>query len=746
MERNLRRWFFFIIIIFAVAFQPFYPGQSFQYILKIDKTGKAAEILLQHPEISIIQELETCYLGVTEAEDVSRLDSLGIKGTVLFPTSGGLDRMYLVYLQDLEQLFLLQQNGIAIAVEGNHVLFIVDGAQHPREILPPIFRGIKKLGDKVNIEQIPSSPVYTTALEKMAQIDPMISTMVGEVSKENIKTNIKTLQNFVTRDASTNGCEKAGDFLADALAKFGLQVTEDSFNFEGYTSRNIIGYLPGKTDSSKIVIISAHYDSYAEPNSEKSAPGADDNGSGCAAVLAAAKIMSHYSFAYSVKFIFFSAEEWGLYGSAHYAREAAQNDENIIGVINLDMVSYTDKLPEDLDVIVNKNSKSLGTLLQTAAQNYSTIDVLTTLDGSYDYSDHSSFWDRGFPAVLCIEDYEDTNPYYHSTGDTIDKINLDFATQATRVCLAGAAQLAKPDVPQVPIISLNRTKLNFGALIGGVKTGTQEVWVRNSGNGNLNWLVTDNVAWLSCTPISGTNSGIINVSVNPGNLAVGVYTGTITITGANASNSPQSISVSLTVKSSSQNALPFGEFATPADGAAVSSSFPVTGWVLDDIGIDSVKIYRESGGSLIFIGDAVLIAGTRPDVAAAYPGYPANDKAGWGYMLLSYFLPNGGNGTYKLHAIVTDKGGLSVTLGIKTITVDNNHSVKPFGNIDAPTQGGVASSKQYIVWGWVLTPQPNHIPVNGSTVNVWVDGAYKGHPIYNIYRSDIASLFPGYAN
>jgi hypothetical protein len=72
--------------------------------------------------------------------------------------------------------------------------------------------------------------------------------------------------------------------------------------------------------------------------------------------------------------------------------------------------------------------------------------------------------------------------------------------------------------------------------------------------------------------------------------------------------------------------------------------------------------------------------------------------------------------------------------------------VKPFGAIDTPTQGGNASGSGFINWGWVLTPQPNSIPFNGSTINVYVDGVNLGHPTYNIYRSDIASLFSGYAN
>jgi uncharacterized protein (TIGR01370 family) len=193
---------------------------------------------------------------------------------------------------------------------------------------------------------------------------------------------------------------------------------------------------------------------------------------------------------------------------------------------------------------------------------------------------------------------------------------------------------------------------------------------------------------------------------------------------------------------------PFGSFDTPLEGATVRSSVAVTGWALDNTGISHVKIYRESenGGTLKYIGDAIRVEGARPDVQQLYPGYPQNSKAGWGYMLLTNFLPNNGNGTFVLHAVATDTSGNSTTLGTKTITCDNINAVKPFGAIDTPTQGGTASGGSFVNWGWVLTPEPNRIPTNGATIDVWVDGVKIGHPAYNIYRSDIAALFPGYAN
>lgn len=191
---------------------------------------------------------------------------------------------------------------------------------------------------------------------------------------------------------------------------------------------------------------------------------------------------------------------------------------------------------------------------------------------------------------------------------------------------------------------------------------------------------------------------------------------------------------------------PFGSFDTPLDQSTVSGSIAVTGWALDDSAVEHVKIYSESANGLVFIGDADLVDGARPDVAAVYPDYPNKNQAGWGYMLLTNFLPNNGNGAVVLHVIATDISGKTTDLGSKTIICDNAHSVEPFGAIDTPAQGGLVNGNEYINWGWALTPQPNAIPTDGSTISVWIDGYKRGTVTYDLYREDIATLFPGYAN
>jgi hypothetical protein len=204
---------------------------------------------------------------------------------------------------------------------------------------------------------------------------------------------------------------------------------------------------------------------------------------------------------------------------------------------------------------------------------------------------------------------------------------------------------------------------------------------------------------------------------------------------------------------------PFGSFDTPAnDTTGLAGDVAVTGWALDTIGVQMVQIWRDPVGGetpgsngLILVGNAVFVPEARPDVQALYPNYPLNNAAGWGYMMLTNGLPNNGgsagtgNGTYTLHAIATSIDGNTVELGTKTITCDNAAATTPFGTIDTPGEGATVSGT-IVNFGWALTPQPYIIPTDGSTIWITVDGQNLGHPVYNQYRSDIATGFPGYNN
>lgn len=303
--------------------------------------------------------------------------------------------------------------------------------------------------------------------------------------------------------------------------------------------------------------------------------------------------------------------------------------------------------------------------------------------------------------------------------------------------------------PARPGLVVRPGKLNFGCIAGEDLPPSQTMRVTLNGS-PVDWSAEGDVNWLSISPASGYGSAEVRITLNRAAMALGEgsYSGTITVTAPDADHSPQTVTVNLKVYGAQQTVAPVGQFATPIDGSTVYGSIAVTGWVVDDIGIESVKIYREGKNKKdrLYIGDAMFVEGARPDVEELYPEYPNNASAGWGYMLLTNFLPDGGNGTFVLYAIARDIDGHEVTLGTKTITCDNANAVKPFGAIDTPAQGGTASGEKFINWGWVLTPQSNSIPADGSTISVWVDGMKVGNPVYNIYREDIASLFPGYAN
>ena len=193
--------------------------------------------------------------------------------------------------------------------------------------------------------------------------------------------------------------------------------------------------------------------------------------------------------------------------------------------------------------------------------------------------------------------------------------------------------------------------------------------------------------------------------------------------------------------------VPFGFVDSPTDNAAgVTGSIGITGWALDDALVTRVRIFRdavagEAAGTLVYIGDGSFVDGARPDLAAAYAGLPASTRAGWGYLMLTNFLPNQGNGTFTLRAYAEDADGHSTLLGTKTITCTNSTSTTPFGAIDTPRQGETVSGTINI-FGWVLSRGFRRAdPPGGGTVRVVIDGVSVGSPVGWTSRSDLSSFF-----
>ncbi len=327
--------------------------------------------------------------------------------------------------------------------------------------------------------------------------------------------------------------------------------------------------------------------------------------------------------------------------------------------------------------------------------------------------------------------------------------------QVNRAAVSGGGSSAAntSDLTIITILgtlSVNRSKLNFGFSTTHI-TSTQTVAVNFLNGMSGTWTASSNAPNITIFPTSGSGNGSIQVTATAG------AGGTITVTSAGSPGSPQQIQVNV---ASVTPAAPYGSFDTPVNNTTgIAGAIPVTGWALDNIEVENVGIWRNpvagegaQSNGLVFIGNAVFIADARPDVQAGFASAPWNYRAGWGYMLLTNFLPHSGggagpgNGTYSLHAIAVNQAGVSFDLGTRTITVDNADAAKPFGTIDTPGQGGQASGNSFVNFGWALTQNPHCIPVDGSTLTVIVDGVAVGHPVYNQSRSDILSFFPGLCN
>jgi phosphodiesterase/alkaline phosphatase D-like protein len=344
----------------------------------------------------------------------------------------------------------------------------------------------------------------------------------------------------------------------------------------------------------------------------------------------------------------------------------------------------------------------------------------------------------------------DTTAYPDGTY-TVKAVAINTESESSQDSITVTVNNSSPPQSQV---TTNRDQLNFKAVPFGKKgflfTLPQILIIRTNGDFQLNWTISTDAGWLSTLPKSGKGPRVVIVFVDPKGLAPGSYSASLNIMAPNSSTVLAAVTANLTVSDGHTLSLPFGAIDTPTDSVTVNNDVPITGWALDDIEVTAVKIYREplqhEGSELIYLGDASLLEGARPNLEENYPNLPLNYRAGWGYLLKTNSLPNQGTGTFTLVAKAEDKEGNIITLGSKTITVDNTNGVKPFGGIDLLEEAGTEKGSNLMNKGWTLTPQPYTIPFDGSTITVWVDGLPMGTPIYNQYNNEIAASFPDYNN
>ena len=282
-----------------------------------------------------------------------------------------------------------------------------------------------------------------------AGTDGMIDDIVASVSQDSVIAVIQHLEDYGNRICIMDEYDQAAAWVDQWFGLHWIPCDQQWFTFYGDQTSNVIAEIPGAISPDSIYIICGHLDSITWPI-EDTAPGADDNASGSATVIEAARVMAPYQFRYTVRFICFSAEEVGLVGSEYYAQSAAAAGDEILGVINLDMILYAPAGYDSLWIPYDSQSEALAEAVAQAMDTYvPALDVVTEYDPSATYSDHSSFWNYGYPAVLGIEYDVDYNPYYHTTTDLLSNYTgyWPFGTDCVRASVAALATLAQPIGP-----------------------------------------------------------------------------------------------------------------------------------------------------------------------------------------------------------------------------------------------------------------------------------------------------------
>lgn len=298
--------------------------------------------------------------------------------------------------------------------------------------------------------QIAYSPLVDSLKNEITEtgITEILEQLSGETSV-NIGGQPYTL---VTRHSYSSFNPLAAQWLYEQFEMMGLAV---EYHYFGSNGENVVATITGTEYPDQQYIICAHYDDMPSGNL---APGADDNASGVVGVLETARLLKDFNLKYTVKFIAFDEEEQGLIGSNAYASDAASNGDDILGVLNLDMIAYDSDDDYEMSISTNAQSAQFTGEYTSVIETYDfdlTYNFITT--GA---SDHSPFWNKGYQAILAIEDWNDFNAYYHTVNDLIANCNIPYFRQMVQSAVATMASLSmdmKMELIHEPLASGNFT-------------------------------------------------------------------------------------------------------------------------------------------------------------------------------------------------------------------------------------------------------------------------------------------------
>lgn len=288
---------------------------------------------------------------------------------------------------------------------------------------------------------------------------------VRAVVQGNLATDLAAIEG--TRTSNTPHWQAVQDLCADRFASLGYTVERQAYG----TGVNVIGVRQGTSAPAEQVLISAHYDSVA------SCPGADDNGSGVAGVLEAARVLAASPHARTVVVACWDEEEKGLIGSTAFVQRAAAAGQHFIASFVFEMIGYKSSAPNsqqsdaniatifpdaqaqleandfrgDFLLVVHdtRADAAAADLIATAGDVGLATLELRVLDGlktnaaagALRRSDHAPFWDVDEPALQLTDTAEYRNAHYHCQGgpDAVADLDLAFATQVVQATVGAAA-------------------------------------------------------------------------------------------------------------------------------------------------------------------------------------------------------------------------------------------------------------------------------------------------------------------
>ncbi len=304
--------------------------------------------------------------------------------------------------------------------------------------------------------------VRPPSAERIAQVS-WVQDLVNEVTISSFEATLTHLVSYPTRHSTSSFYSDAASWCQGRLDTMGYSTRIETISVGSGTSYNVVADKPRTgSDTQELVLVVAHLDSINISGSPSAnAPGADDNGSGSAALLELARVLRNHRALHDLRFILFGGEEQGLFGSQQYVSNLLAAERNRIrAVINMDMIGTLNTAAATVLIEGATVSQTVINDLERAAITYTSLIVQTSLNSFA--SDHVPFINSGLPAILTIEGADNANSNIHTANDILAHINYGLAREIMKMNVAFVA--TKLDrIGEITMPISGRYKYNGGA-------------------------------------------------------------------------------------------------------------------------------------------------------------------------------------------------------------------------------------------------------------------------------------------